>query len=69
MAKSRPEEWRYLCRFHPCHEILMPLHEILEMGKKQDLTPFKKQDLTPFTPFTIIIKTSGQRVDILHEFC
>jgi len=54
-AKSHPEERRYLCCFRPCYEILMPLHEILEKGKKQDLTPFMTR-----------IKTSGQRVDILH---
>jgi len=37
VAKSNPEEWRYLCRFHPRHEILMPLHEIFKTSKKQDL--------------------------------
>jgi len=40
VAKSNPEEWRYLYRFHPRHEILMPLHEIFKTSKKQDLTPF-----------------------------
>lgn len=38
-AKSHPEDRRYLCRFHPRHEILMCLYEIFEAGKKQDLTP------------------------------
>jgi len=39
VAKSHPEDRRYLCRFHPCNEILMRLYEIFETGKKQDLTP------------------------------
>ena len=39
MAKPHPEDKRYLCRFHPSHEILMCLYEIFEAGKKQDLTP------------------------------
>lgn len=39
MAKSHPEDRRYLCRFHPCPEILICLYEIFETGKKQDLTP------------------------------
>ena len=39
MAKSHPEEGKYLCRFHPCNEILVRLYEIFETGKKQDLTP------------------------------
>ncbi len=39
MAKSHSEEGRYLCRFHPCNEISMRLHEIFETRKKQDLTP------------------------------
>jgi len=39
MAKSQPEDRGYLCRFHPCNEILMRLYEIFETGKKQDLTP------------------------------
>jgi len=39
-GKPNPEEWRYLYRFHPRHEILMPLHEIFKTSKKQDLTPF-----------------------------
>jgi len=39
VAKSHPEEGRYLCRFHPCNEILVRLYEIFETGKKQDLTP------------------------------
>jgi len=43
MAKSHPEDKRYLCRFHPCNEILMRLYEIFGIGKKQDLTP----DWTP----------------------
>ena len=39
MAKSHPEEGKYLCRFHPCNEISVRLYEIFETGKKQDLTP------------------------------
>ncbi len=39
MAKSHPEEGRYLCRFHPCNEILVRLYKIFQTGKKQDLTP------------------------------
>jgi len=39
MAKSHPEDRRYMCRLHPCNEILMRLYEIFETGKKQDLTP------------------------------
>jgi hypothetical protein len=39
MAKSHLEDRRYLCRFHPCNEILMRLYEIINTGKKQDLTP------------------------------
>ena len=35
MAKPHPEERRYLYRFHPRHEILMPLHEIFKTSKKQ----------------------------------
>ena len=38
MTRSHPEDRRYLCRFHPCNEILMRLYEIFETGKKQDLT-------------------------------
>jgi len=37
--QSHHEDRRYLCRFHPCHEILMRMYEIFETGKKQDLTP------------------------------
>jgi len=44
VAKSHPEDRRYLRCFHPCNEILMRLHEIFKAGKKQDLTP-----LTPLT--------------------
>jgi len=40
VAKSHPEEGRYLCRLHPCNEILVRLYEIFETRKKQDLTPF-----------------------------
>jgi hypothetical protein len=40
VAKSHPEEGRYLCRFHPCNEISARLYEIFETSKKQDLTPF-----------------------------
>jgi hypothetical protein len=32
---------RYLCRFHPCSEILIRFYEIFETSKKQDLTPFR----------------------------
>ncbi len=39
ILKSHPEDRKYLCRFHPCNEILMRLYEIFETGKKQDLTP------------------------------
>jgi hypothetical protein len=42
MAKSHPEDRRYLCRFHPDNEILMRLYEIFETRKKQDLTPLMK---------------------------
>ncbi len=42
VAKSHPEEGRYLYRFHPCNEILMRLYEIFETGKKQDLTPLRQ---------------------------
>ena len=41
VAKSHPEDRRYLYRLHPRNEILMCLYEILETSKKQDLTPFK----------------------------
>ncbi len=44
MAKSHPEDRRYLCRFHPCHEILMRFYEIFETGKKQDLTPLNSEE-------------------------
>ena len=39
MAKSHPEDRRYLYRLLSCHEILMRLYEIFEISKKQDLTP------------------------------
>jgi len=39
MARSHPEDRRYLCRLHPGAEISMRLYEILETSKKQDLTP------------------------------
>ena len=39
MAKSHPEDRRYLCRFHPCNEILMRLYEIIKTGKKQKTRP------------------------------
>ncbi len=38
--QSHPEDRKYLCHFHPCYEILTRLYEIVETGKKQDLTPF-----------------------------
>ena len=47
VAKSHPEDRRYLCRFHLLNEILMRLHEIFEKGKKQDLTPLCDPTLTP----------------------
>ena len=40
VAESHTEDRKYLCRFHPCNEILKRLYEIFETGKKQDLTPF-----------------------------
>jgi hypothetical protein len=39
VAESDTEDRKYLCRFHPCHEIIKYLYEIFEAGKKQDLTP------------------------------
>ena len=39
VAESHTEDRKYLCRFHPCNEILMRLYEIFEKSKKQDLTP------------------------------
>ncbi len=39
MAKSQPEDRGYLCRFHPCNEILMRLYEVFETGKKQKTRP------------------------------
>ncbi len=39
MAESHIEDRKYLCRFHPCNEILKRLYEIFEKSKKQDLTP------------------------------
>ncbi len=39
VAESHTEDRKYLCRFHPCNEILKCLYEIFETGKKQDLTP------------------------------
>ena len=39
VAESHTEDRKYLCRFHPCNEILKRLYEIFETGKKQDLTP------------------------------
>ncbi len=61
MAKSHPEDRRYLCRFHPCNEILMRLYEIFETGKKQKTRPDPTYDLTPlmseltFSDFFLII--------------
>ncbi len=40
MAKSHPEDSKYLCRFHPCNEILMRLYEIIKTGKKQKTRPY-----------------------------
>ncbi len=42
-CQSHPEDRKYLCHFHPFNEILMRLYEIVEKGKKQDLTPFSSQ--------------------------
>jgi hypothetical protein len=39
VAKSHPEDRRYLCRFHPCNGVLMHFHEFFKIGKKQDLIP------------------------------
>jgi hypothetical protein len=39
VAESHTEDRKYLCRFHPCKEILKRLYEIFETSKKQDLTP------------------------------
>jgi hypothetical protein len=39
VAESCTEDRKYLCRFHPCNEILKRLYEIFEISKKQDLTP------------------------------
>ena len=39
VAESDTEDRKYLCRFHPCNEILKRLYEIFETSKKQDLTP------------------------------
>jgi hypothetical protein len=39
VAKSLPEDSRYLCRLHPRDEILMRLSEIFETSKKQYLIP------------------------------
>jgi hypothetical protein len=39
VAESDTEDRKYLCRFHPCNEIIKCLYEIFEAGKKQDLTP------------------------------
>ncbi len=39
MAKSHPEDRKYMCRLHPCNEISKCLCEIFEISKKQDLTP------------------------------
>ena len=41
VAESHTEDMKYLCRFHPCNEILKRLYEIFEKSKKQDLTPPK----------------------------
>ncbi|MBA7646792.1 hypothetical protein ES703_54558 [subsurface metagenome] len=35
IAKSHPEDRSYLCRFHPCNEILMRLYEILRQAKSK----------------------------------
>jgi len=43
--QSHPEDKRYLCRFHPCNEILMRLYEIFETGKKQDLAPLIEEKM------------------------
>ena len=38
--QSHPEDRKYLSRFHPCNEILILLYELVQAGKKQDLTLF-----------------------------
>ena len=43
VVESHIEDRKYLCRFHPGNEILKRLYEIIEISKKQDLTP-------PWTP-------------------
>jgi hypothetical protein len=35
MAKSHSEDRGYLCRFHPCNEILMRLYDIFETGMQK----------------------------------
>ncbi len=51
IAKSHLEDRSYLCRFHPCNEILMRLYEIFKTGKKQDLTPL----MTKFSKFDPVL--------------
>ena len=60
VAESHTEDRKYLCRFHPCDEILKRLYEIFETGKKQDLTP----------PFNIPIKNKRIIFSLyLYFFC
>ncbi len=39
VAEAHTEDMKYLCRFHPCNEILKLLYEIFDKSKKQDLAP------------------------------
>ncbi len=41
VAESDTKDRKYLCRFHPCNEIIKRLYEIFETSKKQDLTPLR----------------------------
>ena len=49
VAESHTEGRKYLCRFHPCNEILKRLYEIFEKSKKQDLTPIKREQAALFS--------------------
>jgi len=49
VAESHTEDMKYLCRFHPCNEILKCLYEIFEKGKKQDLTRLKREQAVFFS--------------------
>ena len=51
VAESHTEDRKYLCRFHPCNEILKRLYEIFEKSKKQDLTPPETFEMLNFFIF------------------